>query len=100
MIKMFGANLFGKFMTMLFRELREFDEKGIKTVYAEFVYDEDYGLAVDAHAAHGFNLRLDHAGCTKDRSLVAVSIATQLVEIQIAIVGCDQIFISIRHAVQ
>lgn len=30
----------------LFRELREFDEKGIETVYAEFVYDDDYGLAV------------------------------------------------------
>ena len=34
------------FAKNLFRELREFDEKGIKTVYAEFVYDEDYGLAV------------------------------------------------------
>lgn len=30
----------------LFRELREFDENGMDIVFAEFVYDVDYGLAV------------------------------------------------------
>jgi len=30
----------------LFKKLREFDERGIEVVFAEFVYDEGYGLAV------------------------------------------------------
>lgn len=30
----------------LFRDLREFDENGVDIVFAEFVYDVDYGLAV------------------------------------------------------
>ena len=46
------------FAKNLFRQLREFDEQGVDIVFAEFVFDEEYGMAVKnrLYKAAGYNV--------------------------------------------